>query len=78
MPEHVYRVCVMAMGIAQPTVGGDGKRNRADRPMRWWLIALALWIAWVPIGVALFVWIDRTAKWITRRTLPSARRGQIG
>jgi hypothetical protein len=46
--------------------------------MRWWVIALLLWIAWVPIGVALFMWIDRTVKWITRRTLPSDRRGRIG
>ena len=46
--------------------------------MRWWLIAIVVWIGWVPISVALFMWIDRTAKWITRMTLPSDRRGQIG
>ena len=43
-----------------------------------WLIALLVWIAWVPIVIALLVWIDRMAKWITRRTLPSDRRGRIG
>jgi hypothetical protein len=46
--------------------------------MKWWLIALVIWIAWVPLAVALFVGIDRTGKWITRRTLSSDRRGQLG
>jgi hypothetical protein len=46
--------------------------------MRWWLLVLVVWIAWVPVGVALFMGIDRSAKWITRRTLPTDRRQQPG
>jgi hypothetical protein len=46
--------------------------------MKWWLIALVVWIAWVPLSIALFMSIDRLGKWITRRTLPPDRRGQLG
>jgi hypothetical protein len=38
--------------------------------MRWWLIVLVVWIAWVPLAVALFFGVDRVARWINRRTLP--------
>jgi hypothetical protein len=45
--------------------------------MRWWLIVLVVWIAWVPLAVALFFGVDRVARWINRRTLPPTQNPRI-
>ncbi len=43
---------------------------RIEVLVRWWLVVLVVWIAWVPLAVLLFVGVDRVAKWINRQTLP--------
>jgi hypothetical protein len=45
--------------------------------MRWWLIVLVVWIAWVPLAVALFFGVDRVARWINRQTLPPKQNPRI-
>ena len=41
--------------------------------MRWWLIVIVVWIAWVPLAVAVFVGVDHVARWINRQTLPPSQ-----
>jgi hypothetical protein len=36
-----------------------------------------VWIAWVPVAVALFFGVDRVAKWINRQTLPPTQHPRI-
>ena len=54
-----------------------GPSTRIESLVRWWLIVLVVWIAWVPVAVALFFGVDRVARWINHRTLPPTQNPRI-
>ena len=56
---------------------GAASSTRIEALVRWWLIALVVWIAWVPLAVALFFGVDRVARWINRQTLPPTQNPRI-
>jgi hypothetical protein len=57
--------------------GRPAASTRIESLVRWWLIVLVVWIAWVPVAVALFFGVDRVARWINRRTLPPTQHPRI-
>jgi hypothetical protein len=68
------RRCGLIATCAAPNAAPSA---RIESLVRWWLIVLVVWIAWVPVAVALFFGVDRVARWINHRTLPPTQNPRI-
>jgi hypothetical protein len=72
----------MRSRLGMESQAAAGLRDRAawtriEALVKWWLIALVVWIGWVPLAVALFVGMDRVGRWINRQTLPPTQNPRI-